>query len=129
MSFTLIVGRDEDLCCDLVRKRLAALGREAVFLPEDRLFPGLEFIWELHDGNVRGAVGIGGRRGAFGQISAVLARFSGITTTAEEHKTKDGQYLNSEWHALVRGYVHSLPCPVVNRLRPELWYKTRLNVL
>jgi hypothetical protein len=129
MSFTLIIGRDEDLCCKLVERRLAELGREAIFMPEDRLFPGLEFIWELHDGKIRGAAGMGGRRVDFRQIDAVLARFSGITTTVEEHQTKDGQYLNSEWHALARGYVHSLPCPVVNRLRPELWYKTRLNSL
>jgi hypothetical protein len=129
MSFTLVVGREEDLCCELVRQHLEASGREVIFLPEDQLFPGFQFVWELQDGKSRGSVGFRGRNGAADQISSVLARFSGITTTAEEHKTKDGQYLNSEWHALVRGYVHSLPCPVVNRLRPELWYKARLSPL
>ena len=128
MSFTLVVGRDEDLCCRLVRDRFAALGREIMYLPEDELFPGLHFVWELHRGKSRGSVGFAAQMGEFDRVDAVLARFSGITTTPEEHQTKDGMYLNSEWHALVRGYVHSLPCPVVNRLRPELWYKGRLTV-
>lgn len=128
MSATLIIGREDDLCCRMVRDRLEALGREALYLPEDQLFPGLRFVWELRNGKSRGSVGFAERNARFHQIDGVLARFSGITTTPEEHRTKDGQYLNSEWHALARGYVHRMPCPVVNRLRPELWYKSRLSI-
>jgi hypothetical protein len=128
MGVTVVLGREDDLCCKLVKDRLRATGRETVFLPENELFPGLEFVWELRKGNSRGSVGFAAPAVEFAQIDGVLARFSGITTSAEEHQTKDGQYLNSEWHALARGYVHSLPCPVVNRLRPELWYKMRLTV-
>jgi hypothetical protein len=64
----------------------------------------------------------------FGQIDSVLARFSGITTSPEDFQTKDGQYLCSEWHALMRGYLQSLSCLVINRPRPELWYKTDLQI-
>jgi len=127
MGTTLVVGRDEDLCCKLVRDRLTELGREVLYLRENDLFPGMDFVWELNQGKSRGSVGRGGHRVPFEELDGVLARFTGITTSAEEHKTKDGQYLNSEWHALARGYIHSLPCPVVNRLRPELWYKQRLS--
>src|SRR5262249_8144468 len=121
MGFTLLIGREEDLCCQLVTQRLKTSGRGVMFLPEDKLFPSLQFHWELGDSTTRGSVEFDGQRADIDQITGVLARFSGITTTAEEHHTKDGQYLNSEWHALVRGYVHGLRCPVVNRVRPELW--------
>jgi hypothetical protein len=107
---------------------LGAAGRAIVFLPENELFPGLHFVWELRKGESQGSVGFASPSIRFDQIDGVLARFSGITTTPEEHQTKDGQYLNAEWHALARGYVHSMPCPVVNRLRPELWYKMHLTV-
>jgi hypothetical protein len=128
MGAILILGREDDLCCTLVKDRLAAAGRETVFLPENELFPGIEFLWELRDGKSRGSVGFSRPAVDFDRIDGVLARFSGITTSAEDHQTRDGQYLNSEWHALARGFVHCLPCPVVNRLRPELWYKYRLTV-
>jgi len=126
----LIIGREDDLCCRLVKDRLEATGKRCLFLPENELFPGLTFHWELDKGKARGALGYAPLSEAipFGQFDGVLARFSGITTSAEGHQTKDGQYLNAEWHALARGYMQSLDCPVVNRLRPELWYKMRLTV-
>jgi hypothetical protein len=125
---TLIIGREDDLCCRLVRDRLEAAGKQLVFLPENELFPGLHFRWELRKGKSQGSLGFASQPIAFDRFDGVFARFSGIATTPEEHQTKDGQYLNAEWHALARGYMQSLPCPVVNRLRPELWYKMRLSV-
>jgi hypothetical protein len=128
MGVTLLVGREDDLCCRLVKERLSAAGREFIFLHENELFPGLNFAWELKQGKTSGCIGLGSACVRLDQLDGVFARFSGITTSAEEHATKDGQYLNSEWHALARGLVESLACPVVNRLRPELWYKMRLGV-
>ena len=128
MGVTLLIGREDDLCCRLVRDRLTAAGREFIFLHENELFPGLNFAWELNQGKTSGCVGLDSECVRLDQLDSVFARFSGITTSPEEHATKDGQYLNSEWHALARGFVESLACPVVNRLRPELWYKMRLGV-
>jgi hypothetical protein len=127
MGCTLIIGRDEDLCCRLVREHLLSLGRQIVYLPEGRLFPGLDFTWELRNGDSSGTLELGEQAVSFNQIDGVLARFSGIATSPEDFQTKDGQYLSSEWNALMRGYVQSLPCPVVNRLGPELWYKSSLR--
>ena len=31
---TLIIGRDEDLCCQLVRERLLHSGEDVLYLPE-----------------------------------------------------------------------------------------------
>src|SRR5215510_3395816 len=128
MGFTLVIGRDEDLCCQLVRQRLAKLGQQILYLPEDRLFPGFRFVWQLDNESSHGTVGFTAEDLQFDEIDGVLARFSGIATSAEEFQTKDGQYLSSEWHALIRGYLQNLACPVVNRLRPELWYKASLQV-
>jgi hypothetical protein len=128
MGVTLLIGREDDLCCILVKDRLSAAGREFIFLHENQLFPGMNFAWELNQGKTSGCVGLGSECVRLDELDGVFARFSGITTSPEEHATKDGQYLNSEWHALARGFVESLACPVVNRLRPELWYKMRLGV-
>jgi len=127
MGCTLIIGRDEDLCCRLVREHLLSLGRQVVYLPEGQLFPGLRFTWELRDGDSNGTLELAEQTVGFNQIDSVLARFSGIATPPEDFQTKDGQYLSSEWNALMRGYVQGLPCPVVNRLGPELWYRSSLR--
>lgn len=123
----IIIGRDEDLCSRLVCERLVAVGREVIRLTEDHLFPGLRFAWEAAAGDSHGLLGLDGQSVTFDQIEGVLARFSGIATSAADFATTDGQYLSSEWHAMVRGFIEALPCPVINRPRPELWYKTRLS--
>ncbi len=128
MSSTLILGREEDPCCRLVRDRLAASGRDVILLAEDRLFPGLDLSWEMAGGKSHGLLGGGKQIISFSEIDAVLARCSGIATSAEDFATTDGQYLSSEWHGLLRGFLEALTCPVINRPRPELWYKTRLSV-
>ena len=98
MRVILLIGREDDLCCTLVRNRLSVKGREFIFLYENELFPGLNFAWELNQGKPSGCVGLDSICIRFDQLDSVL-RFSGITTSPEEHATKDGQYLNSEWHA------------------------------
>jgi hypothetical protein len=128
MSYTLIIGRDEDLCCRLVHESLLASGRKVIYLPEDRLFPGLNLAWAFNGSHSTGSVGLSGRTAPMSEIDGVLARFYGIATSAEDFQSVDGQYLSSEWHALLRGCMRAFGCPVINQLRPELWYKTRLLV-
>src|SRR4029453_7813832 len=85
----LVIGRDEDLCCLLVRQSLARLGRDVVYLPEGQLFPGLLFNWELRDGESSGTLESEDRTIGFDQIDGVLARFSGIATSPDDFHTKD----------------------------------------
>ena len=125
---TLIIGRDEDLCCQLVRERLLHSGEDVLYLPEDHLFPGLKLAWHYDGHESRGSVGFDGRALAVSDIDGVLARCYGIATSAEDFQTRNGQYLCSEWHALLRGFLQALSCPVINRLRPEWWYKPRLQM-
>jgi hypothetical protein len=127
MGYTLIIGRDHDLCCQLVKESLLSRGRQIMYLQEDRLFPGLRFAWDLRMGDSSGRLGLDAETVGFDEIDGVLARFSGVATSPADFATKDGQYLNAEWHALMRGYIESLPCPVINRPGPELWYKSFLR--
>jgi hypothetical protein len=127
MGYTLIIGSDHDLCCRLVKELLVSRGHKIMYLQEGGLFPGLRFTWDLRMGESSGRLGVDAQTVRFDEIDGVLARFSGVTTSPQEFATRNGQYLNSEWHALIRGYVESLPCPVINRPSPELWYRSFLK--
>jgi hypothetical protein len=127
MGELMIIGREEDLCCGLVRKQLEQRGRDVLWLPEDRLFPGLDFVWKVWETGVDGFARYAGHEARFEALDSVLARFYGIAVSPETYATKDGQYLCSEWHALTMAWLSALPCPVINRLKPELWYKPKLN--
>jgi hypothetical protein len=67
-------------------------------------------------------------RTRFDEIDAVLARFYGVPVSPAAYRTPNGKYLAAEWHALALAWMHGLRCRVINRLRPEFWYKQRLNV-
>ena len=128
MANFVIIGRSEDPCCRSVQGLLTSRGQEVLFLDETRLFPGLRLVWELSNGRSQGTLGQGEQSVRLAETDGVLARFSGFPVSKEEFQTADGQYLSNEWHALMRGYVRALPCPVINRVRPELWYKPFLSV-
>ena len=128
MANFVIVGRSEDPCCGLVQGRLTSLGQDVLFLDETRLFPGLRLVWEQSNGASQGVLGQGEQSVRLAETDGVLARFSGFPVSKEEFQTADGQYLSNEWHALMRGYLRALPCPVINRVRPELWYKPFLSI-
>ncbi len=69
-----------------------------------------------------------GRQVRFADIGGVLCRFYGIPLRPEDFDTPDGRYVSAEWNALLMAWLHQMACTVVNRLRPELWYKPYLNV-
>ena len=127
-SVVLIIGREEDPCCAYVRNKLAAQGKRALFLPEDKLFPGMKFDWIVDQGSDYGSVEFGEFRVEFDQIESVLARFYGVPFSADKFSTSDGQYVSAEWHAQVLAWMSAMPCKVVNRVSPELWYKTSLSI-
>jgi hypothetical protein len=102
-------------------------GRKVLFLPEDRLFPDFQFAWQ-RNGRDGGFVEFGEHRVDLSNIEGVLSRSYGIPVSAERFETKDGSYVSAEWNALLMAWLWRLPCRVVNRLRPELWYRTSLYV-
>src|SRR5262249_2474106 len=128
MGMMLVLGRQEDLCCQLVQDELRRAGREVWFLLEDHLFPGLRLTWTPSNHDQSGSIEYGGRSARLADIDGVLCRCYGIPIQPEDFGTPDGQFVSAEWNALLMAWLHDLRCPVVNRLRPELWYKTNLNV-
>jgi hypothetical protein len=128
MGAILVLGRDEDLCCRLVREELLKTGCEVWFLREDQLLPDLKFTWMPSSTDRQGVMDYKDGRINFANVSGVLYRFYGIPVGPEDFNTRDGQYISAEWNALLMAWLHQLPCTVVNRLRPELWYKPHLNI-
>lgn len=126
MGLILILGRDEDPCCRLVHDHFVEGGRDVLMLPEDRLFPGLSFAWRPGPGR-QGHIDYDGRRVDFTDIDAILCRAWGVPIPAEDFDTADGRYICAEWNALLVAWLQEMPCVVVNRLKPQLWYKTQLN--
>jgi len=126
MGVVLMFGRDDDPCCRAVREELASRRRDVLFVAEDRLFPGLRFAWTPRTRN-DGRICYEGREISLADVDAVLSRAWGVPVAPEEFETADGRYVCAEWNALLVAWLHALPCPVFNHLKPELWYKTQLN--
>jgi hypothetical protein len=64
----------------------------------------------------------------FADVSSVLCRVHGVPFTPQDFETPNGRYISAEWNALVMAWLHGMAGVVINRIRPELWYKTQLNV-
>lgn len=128
MGTLLVLGHAEDLCCRLVADELTRESRDVLMLPELGLFPQLQLTWSPHEDVARGALVFQGRRVRFSEVDGILMRGYGVPVSPDDYATKDGQYVSAEWHALLAAWLQGMPCPVVNRVRPALWYKTHLNV-
>ena len=83
MGAILILGRPDDLCCELVQQQLSRIGQDVWFLSEDQLLPNLRFVWASLDAN--GVIEYRGRRQRFSDIDGVLCRFYGIPIQPEEY--------------------------------------------
>ena len=128
MGVILIVGRIEDPCCRLVNEQLTQAGRDVCVLPEDRLLPGLSFGWQPSRDTQPGNIKYHGREIDFTDISGILCRAWGVPVSPQDFETADGRYICAEWNALLMAWLHRMPCIVINRIKPELWYKAQLNV-
>jgi len=128
MGTLVILGHSGDICCRKVQERLLGRARRVIYLQEDRLFPELGFAWEVQGRTRRGVVRFGEQEVEFGEIDAVLARFFGVPVSPAAYQSADGRYVSSEWNALAMAWTSELSCTVINRVRPELWYRPSMNV-
>ena len=125
MGTILILGRSEDDFCRLMCDQLCQMGRGVLFVVEEALFPALCFTWRVPDD---GVLRWQGKTVAFPEIDGIISRSYGVPLSADDFATEDGKYISVEWHALLMAWLHRMPCPVINRLRPELWYRVQLQV-
>jgi len=97
-------------------------------LPEDQLLPGLGFEWRPSFAGQQGSIHYNGRNIDFADIRGILSRAWSVPISPQDFETADGRYICAEWNALLMAWLHAMPCIVINRIRPELWYKAQLNV-
>jgi hypothetical protein len=121
----LIIGKQADPCCGLVAEYIQSNAHRVLLLPESDLFPRLGFSWMPPSG---GTITWNDVQLSLSEIAGVLYRGDGRPVTSDEYQTSEGRYLTAEWNALTMAWLDRMPCPVVNRLKPELWYRPRLNV-
>ncbi len=126
MCDVLILGRSDDFFCTAVAVAARARSSRVLFVPEEQLFPSLRFAWRIDQAEHDGVLGYGDLDLPQDRWAGTFARVHGLPVSAEAYLTSNGKYLTSEWNALVMGWLANLPGTVCNRLRPELWYRSRL---
>lgn len=126
----VIVGRDEDLCVRMVSAHLRAAGAEVTPLSEHRADRRGDLSWDVMD-EADGAsdeMTIDGVTLRHSDITAVLNRSLGFTPPAHL-SVEDRTYMAMEWQAFVSAWIHRVPCRVVNRLPPAMWFSPLLGPL
>ena len=122
-----IIGRDEDLCCRLVREHLASLRRRVSVLAGRQTVPGSPVYLGAEGWS---AVRSSGTR----RTSRRIRSDSGRSCAVLRHRDlarrfpDEGRAISELRMARSDARVHSKPvCPVVNRPGPELWYRSALR--
>lgn len=115
----LILGHQEDPVSAGVRMRLAAQGRETLLLPSALAAPA-RLVWHLGPDGVESRLSLDGIRDA--DIEGVLVRTM-PSVDAVGMEPADRAYMQAEMAAATLAWLTALPCPVVNRLSPALWYE------
>jgi hypothetical protein len=120
----LLIGYPEDRCCELVTRAAGSLGYDVV-LTSDPLAAPFCVRWSFdssaeNDDTAWGEVGRTARH-----VAGVLVRASGGPASAEGWDQKDLTYARTEAQAALIAWLWSLPCPVINRLRTDVWFRPR----
>lgn len=126
----VVVGRDEDLCVRMMVDHLTASGARVMRLSENRLEARGDFSWDVVDDADGGSdrVTIDGVQVRHSEIDAVLNRSVGIEAPGPL-SVEDRVYVAVEWQAAILAWTHRVPCRVVDRVRPELWFSPLLGAL
>jgi hypothetical protein len=120
----VILGSLRDMCCTLVRQELIARNEQILFLAEESLYQCSNTTFEMGRATASNSFHL------IGEVS-LSANASGLIRPSnalyEILPPADAAYIVSEWAALIRASMYSLPGRVINRLRPELWYQYALK--
>ena len=124
----LLLGDPQDLCCQGVRFLLER-GGYRVQLSANPLAAPWRFSWRLdNEGSISQLALQGEPAEAGSAIDGVLVRNAGWIDPAG-WQPDDLAYMQMESRAALLAWLWSLPCPVINRYPPEIWYQPQRPVL
>jgi hypothetical protein len=124
----LIVGHEKDLCCQLVGSRLRELGKRIFFVTQS-IIDAAVLTWSfdsaasssslrLNDGVLIDADALDG----------VLIRHAADLIAPNVWSEVDLEYIQVEAQAATVAWLASLDCPIVNRLSPDLWFRSQRSL-
>jgi len=124
----LLLGSPQDLCCLAVQAALEARNCR-VHIVSNPLTSPYRFAWRLNNEESTSELVWDNEELVRDEnISGVMVRRSGwIDSTGWQ--SQDLAYMQAETHAALLAWFWSLPCPVVNRYPPSIWYQSQPHLL
>jgi hypothetical protein len=120
----LVLGALEDLCCRKVCEALEARGSVTRVLRNPLVDP-CRFSWSFDTERSASSLAWNGDAPLpHDRVAGVLVR-SGGWVEPSGWRPADLEYVQAETQAALLAWLWSLPCPVVNRSPPAIWYRPR----
>lgn len=117
----LIIGDSSDPCCRIVGELLRDAGHD-VYLTGEPLAGERRFTWWLDSHGSRSRWSDNGMPLDDDDWRGVLLRGPGVPLNTKGWSPENYAYACSEAQAALLAWLHTLPCPVVNRPSAELWF-------
>jgi hypothetical protein len=119
----LLLGDPQDLCCLAVQAALKARGYPTCIVSNPLASPS-RFAWRLNNEESTSQLIWGDEEPLLDEnISGLLVRPSGLVDP-RGWQGNDLAYMQAETYAALLAWLWSLPCPVVNRCPPAIWYQS-----
>jgi hypothetical protein len=124
----LLLGDSRDPCCLCVRDALETRNQKARLLANPFVYPA-RFSWNLDSNQSATLLALDAETALTDDdISGVFVRSAGWIDPAG-WDPPDLAYMQTETQAALLGWLWSLPCPVINRYSPSIWYRPRAPLL
>ena len=124
----LLLGDRQDPLCESVRQLLAARSAPTLVVANPLMHPA-RFSWHLDTQRSVSRLEMDGQPPLTdGQIAGVLVRSVGWIDPAG-WEPSDFAYVQTETQAALLAWLHSLPCPVINRYSAATWHGGQTSLL
>lgn len=122
MPFLLIGAPDDDCCC-LVGDLLRTRGEMVVHLSEP-LTESTTLFWSLTTSTSESHLCLSEGISVYDdEWDGILVRSRGELLSSEGWLLRDVSYVQQENQAALLAWLWSLPCPVVNQIEADLWFR------
>lgn len=126
MKSVLIIGSPADNFCIHLGKFAAHRNIISLFIDMHDIFQRSDIEFYFNSGIkknllVRGLKAINAKN-----FYAVFPRLTDLKFNSDDYSTDDGNYINIEWNAFYKAWLHSIKVPVINQILPQYWSKKTL---